>query len=95
MNSLGAFMKRLATLAVLTVLLLGPGPTALAEPEAKPREAPTLSKADLADSYKPSVVNGMPWYRSATAVKLHNERRGESARPILLLRILGDFDGKT
>ncbi len=87
---LGVPMKRITTLlATLALLFLCVG-TVQAEPR---RTLP--SKVDLAKSYKPAIVNGMPWYRGAKAVKLHNTRRGEEARPILFLRILGDFDGGT
>lgn len=80
-------MKRLVTSNVLAAVLL------LATVDASAGAKPT--KADLAHSYKPVTVNGMPWYRGAQAAKLHNERRGREARPIVCLRILGELDGGT
>ena len=58
-------------------------------------ETPTVRKEALAASYRPVRIAGQAWYRGYEAALLRNARAGDEARPVFLLRILGELDGKT
>ena len=80
-------MKTLRTTAVALAAagLLGAVPARAADPPAPGKEA-------RADAGEVRPLNGIGWYRDLDAA-LKAARKASPARPVCLLRVLGNLDG--